>query len=388
MWLDIAIIVFLISAAYRGYGSGFVRQVCSTIGFLGGLFLGTVLEPHVVDLARSTNTRAVLTVMSTLGVAIIILLASEWLGMRVKHKLVLKKINKVDNWLGTVMGAVSFLVTVWLAAAVISGLPLARVQSDIKASKIVRNLNAYLPAAPTVLADLGHLISPNGFPDVFIGGEPALGKASKLPDLGEIRPAVLADQASVVKIAGQGCGGIVEGSGFVVGNGYVATNAHVIAGIKNPYIQDINGTHQARVIWFDPNLDFAVLQTTDLAGKALPISQVAAVSNTPAAVLGYPGGGPFTVKAAVVLDNFVARGRNIYGKGAPSRSIYEVQADIIPGNSGGPLIGKDGSVIGVVFAESTAYNHVGYALTMSPISTAITQARTRNHVVGTGSCAE
>ena len=193
----------------------------------------------------------------------------------------------------------------------------------------------------------------------------------------------------MVKVDGQGCGGIVEGSGFVVGSDLVATNAHVVAGIAHPNVEDSNGTHSATVIWFDPNLDFAVLQVDNLAGKSLVIDSGSVSSDTPAAVLGYPGGGPFNVGPAVVLDQFTATGRNIYGQGSTDRDVYEIDATVIPGNSGGPLIARDGTVIGVVFAgESTSYPHTGYALTTSQITSEINQAAAQDQPVSTRTCAE
>jgi S1-C subfamily serine protease len=105
-------------------------------------------------------------------------------------------------------------------------------------------------------------------------------------------------------------------------------------------------------------------------------------------VLGYPGGGNFNAGPAAVMDQILARGRDIYGQGRTLRSIYEIQAAVVPGNSGGPLIAKDGSVIGVVFAESTTYDHVGYALTTPKVIDEINQAKQNNQPVSTGQCAE
>ena len=82
-----------------------------------------------------------------------------------------------------------------------------------------------------------------------------------------LQSAVAKDDASVVKIEGLGCGGLVEGSGFDVGSDLVATNAHVVTGIAHPYVIDSNGTHSASLIWFDPNLDFAVLQVPGLTDR-------------------------------------------------------------------------------------------------------------------------
>ena len=179
----------------------------------------------------------------------------------------------------------------------------------------------------------------------------------------------------------------VEGSGFIVGKNLVATNAHVIAGIRSPYVTDRTGSHASKAVWFDPDLDFAILKTEGLSGKVLKIDTEIKERATPAAVLGYPGGGDFTADTAVILNQFTATGRNIYDQGRTNRDIYEVKAKIIPGNSGGPLIGADGSVVGVIFAESTVYDRLGYALLTSQITTPISQAK--NHsVVNTGSCAE
>ncbi|MBC7581705.1 MarP family serine protease, partial [Aeromicrobium sp.] len=261
-------------------------------------------------------------------------------------------------------------------------------KTDLDNSTIISTLNDHLPATPTVIAGIGKLIDPNGFPQVFSGSEPVPPSDVPLPNLGDLEAAVKADAASVVKIEGQGCGGIVEGSGFVVAKDTVVTNAHVVAGITKPYVVDSNGTRTATIISFNPNLDLAVLRTTKLAGKPLPLNTAEAAKGAGAAVLGYPGGGKFDAQAAAILNTFTAAGRNIYNRGSVQRQIYEVRAKIIPGNSGGPLIAKDGSVIGVVFAESTAYDKVGYALTAASVSKDITQAQARNQPVGTGNCAE
>ncbi|HEX7633505.1 MAG TPA: MarP family serine protease [Candidatus Saccharimonadales bacterium] len=388
MFLDVLIVLFAISALFRGREIGFVRQLFSTLGFFGGLFLGALLQPHTVTLVSSQNARAIVTLGTTLGCALILLAIGEYVGIKLKHKVLLNRINSLDNGFGSVLSVASLLFSIWLMAAIINSLPTPGLQSTIQKSAIVRGLNRVLPSAPTLIADLGNLIDPNGFPQVFAGHEPTPKNSVGLPDLGLLQAAVDRDKASVVKVEGQGCGGVVEGSGFVVGSGLIATNAHVIAGIAKPYVQDSNGIHTATPIWFDPDLDFAVLRASNLAGHSLVISSSKVASGTPAAALGYPGGGSFKADPAAVLDQFTASGRNIYGNGHVNRAVYEVQADIIPGNSGGPLVGKDGSVIGVIFAQSTTYEHVGYALTTAQVSTELDQAIARNQTVTTGRCAE
>jgi S1-C subfamily serine protease len=388
MIIDILIVIFAVSALYRGREIGFIRQLFSTVGFFGGLLLGAWLQPHTITIAHSQAGRSIITLITTLGCALLLFSVGEYIGIRLKYRVRLKRFNTLDNGFGGALSIVSLLLTVWLTAAIIGNLPFPGLQSQVSKSHIVSALNHTLPSAPGVISRLGHLIDPNGFPQVFVDGEPAPQKPIALPSLGTLQAAVNKDRASVVKLEGQGCGGIVEGSGFVVGPNLVATNAHVVAGIKHPYVEDDNGTHSGTVIWFDPNLDFAVLRVSNLSGNSLIISNKTVAAGTPAAVLGYPGGGSFTAGPAAVRDEFNASGRDIYGKGNTDRDVYELQATVRPGNSGGPLVSSDGTVIGVIFAESTNYPNVGYALTTSQINGIINPAAAANRPVSTGQCAE
>ncbi len=387
MLIDIALVLLAIAALYRGRELGFVRQAFSTIGFFGGLFIGALIEPHVVSLVHSQTSRTVVSAVTSLGCALILLTVGEYVGLRLKHRVSFRKVNRLDNALGSLLGLATFLFAIWLAAAIINAAPFPNLQSALHGSRIITALDKDLPEAPNVIADLGHLIDPNGFPQVFIGAEPNPPANVKLPTLGDLQTAVKHDEASVVKVEGQGCGGTVEGSGFVVGANLVATNAHVVAGIARPFVVDNNGLHHATVIWFDPNLDFAVLQVSDLAGAPLTISTAHAAAGTASAIMGYPGGGPLTAGPSAVLDEFTAEGRNIYGDGRTLRDVYEIQANVIPGNSGGPLVSADGSVIGVVFAESTTYQHVGYALATQVAVNEIHEAAAQDQAVSTGQCA-
>ncbi|MGC1176788.1 MAG: MarP family serine protease [Candidatus Saccharimonadales bacterium] len=388
MIVDLLIVICAVSALWRGRQIGFAQQACSTLGFFGGLLIGTRLGSYTVNLGHTQTSRGLITLVTTLGCGLLLLTFGEYIGLLIKKKVVLRRINILDNWFGSILGVASFLFTAWLIATVVNTLPFPSLQSSLQNSRIVSSLNRVLPSAPNVIADIGRLIDPNGFPQVFVGKEPRPDATATLPSLKTLQAAINHDQASVVKVEGQGCGGIVEGSGFVVGSDLVATNAHVVAGIAHPYAIDSAGTHSATVVWFDPNLDFAVLRVDNLAGQSLVLSASDVKTGTPAAVLGYPGGGPLTAESAAVLNHFTATGRNIYDRGSTNRDVYEIQANIIPGNSGGPLIATDGTVIGVIFAESTTTDHVGYALTTQQVTNAISQAVIQNKPVDTGQCAE
>jgi S1-C subfamily serine protease len=386
--LDLIIVILAVTAIFRGFEIGSLRQLFSTIGFFTGLFIGASIQPKIINLAHTTLTRTLITLITTLGTAFIFLLIGEFIGIFLKNKLHLKKLNTVDNFFGSIISVITIFFSVWLCAAIVGSLSVPLLQAAVGQSAIISALNNHLPSAPNIVSDLGALIDPNGFPQVFIGNEPAPTSSINLPRLGSMQAAVKQDAGSVVKIQGLGCGGIVEGSGFVIGTNLIATNAHVIAGIKSPYVYDSNGTHSAKTVWFDPNLDFAIIQVSNLAGQPLVIDTNIADQGTPGVVIGYPGGGSLNASPAAVLNEFNAVGRNIYGKGTTTRSVYEIKANVIPGNSGGPLIEKNGDVIGVVFAQSTSYKQVGYALTVNQIRPALSQAESQNHRVNTGTCAQ
>jgi S1-C subfamily serine protease len=375
MLVDLIIVLLVGLSVYRNWGGGFLRPFWASLGFFGGLLIGRLIETYTLNLFHTPAGRAIVTVVSIFGPALLGLSLGELVGLKLKlrshnHP----KLNIVDNALGSLVTAASILLSVWLAAAIINILPANGLKDQVAKSRIIKLLNDILPSAPHLISDLGQLVDPNGFPDVFIGSEPIPKGNVNLPSLGSLQAVVNADKNSVVRIQGLGCGGIVSGSGFVVADDLVATDAHVVAGIANPVVEDANGRHKVQVVLFDPNLDFAVLKVQGLAGKPLAINTAALKSNTPGAVLGYPGGGNFTAGAAAVLDQFNASGHNIYSTGVTLRSIYEIQAKVIPGNSGGPLIDTNGQVIGVVFAESTSYKDVGYALAMSKVDSEIHQA--------------
>ncbi len=388
--LDIAIVIMVFSSLFRGFEIGLTRQLFSTTSFIGGLFLGAWLQQFTVNLAHIAISRSMITILTTLGTAFVCLSLGELVGSHIKARLPQRQfLHKFDGYFGSVVAATTLLGVVWLSAAILDTFPSVTLQAEIRGSRIISQLDRNLPPAPKLIASLGRLIDPNGFPQVFAGNEPARQGNTTVPGISpKLQQAINTAKASTVQLEGLGCGGVVDGSGFIIGNDLVITNAHVIAGVSKPYVKDANGQHSATAIWFDPKLDFAVVRAQNLAGPPLLLSNSVVPSGTLAAILGYPGGGPLTAGGAEVIDEFTARGRDIYGGGITKRDVYSLAAKVIPGNSGGPVIGADSTVIGIVFAQSTTYENVGYALTTPQLTGAISQAQAQGRAVSTGSCAE
>ncbi len=388
-WLDLFILLFLVTALVRGSEVGFIRQFFSALGFFIGLFIGAWLHGLVANLAHAPNSKAILALTVTLGFALIFMVLGEYIGLLVKFRLREARItNKVDRLFGAVIAAITLLAVVWFGSAIFRTIPDSGWQRQIRTSRVVTFLDSKLPSAPELLTSLGHLIDPNGFPQVFTGLEPTLEIDTPLPDMGELNPAVQAARPSVVKLEGEGCDNIVEGSGFVAGTDEIVTNAHVVAGVKSPFVLDAAGRHRAKVVLFDPDLDLAILRSSGLAGKPLPLNGDKVPNGTATAILGFPAGAGFTAGPGVILESFTAMGRNIYNQGNTERQIYSVKADVQQGNSGGPLINKSGQVVGVIFAKSVNYDHVGYALTMDQVIAKLNQAQGKETAVSTSSCTD
>jgi len=385
-YLDLLIIVLMVFGIGRGLRVGLFQQSLSLVGFFGGLVLGAALARWLVSPSAGPTARSLIGLLLPLGVASLLASVGELAGRHLRTLAQRYSFGRFDQVLGSVFEVVSVLASVWLLSSLAGKVPVATLQQQVQGSRIVQLLNEHLPPAPPVIAGIEQLVDPNGFPKVFIGQEPSPPRANPAsPE--QVQEAVAHAGASVVKIQGYGCGGVVSGSGFVVRSGMVATNAHVVAGVSGISISDARGQHQATVVWFDPDLDFAVLRASGLVGAPLPIDSNDAPRGTAGAVLGFPGGGPFDAEPATVLDETQAVGRNIYDESTTLRSIYDLQANVEPGNSGGPLVLPNGTVLGVVFAKSVTQQSVGYALTAKQIVPEINQAASRTAPASVGSCA-
>ena len=287
----------------------------------------------------------------------------------------------VDAALGVGVAVVAVLLSVWLVAAVVSS-PNSRFTSldaAVNRSDILHSIDRILPQAPSVFGDLQTFLNDQGFPQVFSTLTPPSTPSVSTPTNAETR--TLADPAvfSTVKILGTACSNEQEGSGFVVGKGLVATNAHVVAGESGGNTQVLvgNNAYSATPVFFDPDFDLAVLRTDAPLGPALTISPDVVARGTQAAILGYPEDGPLSIGPAGVTEEITAIGKDIYNNRSVTRGVYALDATVLPGNSGGPLLGPGGQVIGVVFSRSTVYNDVGYALTSPGVLARVQQAETR-----------
>jgi S1-C subfamily serine protease len=104
------------------------------------------------------------------------------------------------------------------------------------------------------------------------------------------------------------------------------------------------------------------------------------------AVVGYPENGPLSVVPAGIAGSLSAVGRDIYDEGLVERQVYQIDAVVLPGNSGGPLLDDSGHVVGVVFSRSTTSPDVGYALASTGVAPLVDREIDNSAPVKTQAC--
>ncbi|MDP9369212.1 MAG: S1C family serine protease [Chloroflexota bacterium] len=148
------------------------------------------------------------------------------------------------------------------------------------------------------------------------------------------------------------------GSGFILDTeGHVVTNNHVVAGADALSVQFLDGTEvDATLVGRDQFQDVAVLQldlssTTVVPGVVtLGMSDEIEFGDTVVAIGTALGAYPNTVTTGIV--EAVDRELDT-GYGYELAHLIQHDAELWPGNSGGPLLNLDGEVIGMNMAGST-----------------------------------
>lgn len=205
-------------------------------------------------------------------------------------------------------------------------------------------------------------------------------------------PTVVAASQSVLQVRSTACNRIVTGTGWVAEGGIVITNAHVVAGSQTSFLAGgprYDGI-ASTVVAFDAVNDIAVLVPDDPASlQRLPpaLTIVGRVRHGErGAVIGFPLGGEQQVAPARV-DRVSPFEVEPVGGGEPTTAnVLAFRAEVQPGNSGGPLVAEDGSVLGLVVAKALGQrNAAAYGVSGIDMLRVIASS-SRRMAVDTGRC--
>ncbi len=170
------------------------------------------------------------------------------------------------------------------------------------------------------------------------------------------------------------------GSGFVIrADGLVVTNRHVVAGARSVRVRLADGRElTAKIVGADPVTDIALLK---VAAGSLPVlrlgsSQSVSVGDAVIAI-----GNPFGLGQTVTAGIVSARARTL--EDDPYIDFLQTDAAINRGNSGGPLLSIDGTVIGVtsaIFSPSGGSVGLGFAIPAETVASVIGQLESHGRV--------
>jgi S1-C subfamily serine protease len=384
--LDVLILVAVVAAVWRGVWLGATVPLLSFGGVWAGLVAGAAAAPRATRLVTDPTAKVVVTLVCLAAGPLLFGGLGHYLGARLSSGLQRVRLGPLDAAAGAVVAGGATLLAGWLVGSLLATVPSPPLAAAAQRSVVVRALDRVMPPAPAVFARINRLMAAGGLPQVFAEIEPPPASAQPLPPEAAVRAAASRTAGSVVKIVGSACSVVQEGSGFVAAPSLVITNAHVVAGVSSPVVIDRAGRHKATTLIFDPNTDVAVLRTSGLAGRPLPLRSATVGPGAGGAVIGYPGGGALDVERAVVLARFEAVGRDIYSRRLVARQVYQLRSRVRPGNSGGPFVDVEGSVLGVVFSRSVFRDNVGFALTAPEVAPHLRQAEAASQPASTGPC--
>jgi serine protease Do len=157
-------------------------------------------------------------------------------------------------------------------------------------------------------------------------------------------------------------------TGFLLdGRGYLVTNAHVVENARNIIVENKKGDQFfAKPIYIDIETDLAILKITDTSFKrvtGLPytFSKSTADLGEHIFTLGYP-------REEVVYGEGYLSAESGYSGDTTS---YQISISANPGNSGGPVIDKNGEIIGIISSKETNADGVVFAIKSKNIYSAL-----------------
>lgn len=174
--------------------------------------------------------------------------------------------------------------------------------------------------------------------------------------------------------------GSVLGSGFIVSaDGLIVTNRHVIVGARTVRVRLSDSREVAAdIIGSDAATDIALLRVHAgrLPALRLGSSEKVSVGDVVIAI-----GNPYGLGQSVTAGILSARGRTL--EDDPYIDFLQTDAAINRGNSGGPLLSADGTVLGVtsaIFSPNGGSVGLGFAIPAETVAAVIGEIQAHGHV--------
>jgi serine protease Do len=171
----------------------------------------------------------------------------------------------------------------------------------------------------------------------------------------EVKPSVV----KIMQVGREGLDGI--GTGFVVAaDGLIATNLHVIGEARRLEVETADGTRHevTEVTATDAHWDLALLRVGSRL-KPLPLGDSDRIrQGQPVVAMGNPQGLAFSVVDGVVSE---------YPDLIDDIPMIRLALPIEKGNSGGPLLDREGRVLGILTLKSARTENLGFAMPVNEL---------------------
>ena len=154
------------------------------------------------------------------------------------------------------------------------------------------------------------------------------------------------------------------------GNGFLITNAHVVDNARNIIVENKKGEQFfAKAIYADKITDLAILKISDTSFKKiqdLPYTfpKSSAELGEHIFTLGYPR------EEVVYGEGYLSAKSGYYG----DTTAYQISISVNPGNSGGPVVNKNGEIIGIISSKETNADGVVFAIKSKSIYDVLKQS--------------
>lgn len=172
----------------------------------------------------------------------------------------------------------------------------------------------------------------------------------------EVKPSVV----KVLQVGREGLDGL--GTGFVVSSeGLIATNLHVIGEARRLEVEMSDGTkHEVtEIAATDAHWDLALLRVGGKGLKPLPLADSDSVKQgQPVVAMGNPEGLSFSI-----VDGVVSEFPDIVNEVPMIRLAMPIER----GNSGGPLLDRQGRVLGLLTMKSAVTDNLGFAMPVNEL---------------------